>query len=97
MLTQRCDINGSKLDIQWCLKGLKRIKGEAVLRFALMCFCGAALNCQGSGAQPERFLMTFAPQWDLVCKLRPLKQMSQTIYMGGVLSGAIIFGGLSDK
>jgi len=23
--------------------------------------------------------------------------MSQTIYMGGVLAGAIIFGGLSDR
>lgn len=36
-------------------------------------------------------------QWDLVCDLRSLKQMGQTIYMGGVLIGAIIFGGLSDK
>uniref|UniRef100_H2RLF7 Solute carrier family 22 member 6 n=1 Tax=Takifugu rubripes TaxID=31033 RepID=H2RLF7_TAKRU len=35
--------------------------------------------------------------WDLVCSLRPLKQMIQTIYMGGVLTGAIIFGGLSDR
>lgn len=37
------------------------------------------------------------PQWDLVCSLRPLKQMIQTIYMGGVLTGAIIFGSLSDR
>lgn len=37
------------------------------------------------------------PQWDLVCSLRPLKQMIQTIYMGGVLTGAIIYGGLSDR
>uniref|UniRef100_A0A4W6E2X7 Solute carrier family 22 member 6 n=1 Tax=Lates calcarifer TaxID=8187 RepID=A0A4W6E2X7_LATCA len=36
-------------------------------------------------------------QWDLVCSLRPLKQMIQTIYMGGVLTGAIIYGGLSDR
>uniref|UniRef100_A0A3B5MKJ3 Solute carrier family 22 member 6 n=1 Tax=Xiphophorus couchianus TaxID=32473 RepID=A0A3B5MKJ3_9TELE len=35
--------------------------------------------------------------WDLVCSLRPLKQMIQTIYMGGVLTGAIVFGGLSDR
>uniref|UniRef100_A0A3Q2Q7U2 Solute carrier family 22 member 6 n=1 Tax=Fundulus heteroclitus TaxID=8078 RepID=A0A3Q2Q7U2_FUNHE len=40
---------------------------------------------------------TCLPQWDLVCSLRPLKQMIQTIYMGGVLTGAIIFGGLSDR
>lgn len=37
------------------------------------------------------------PQWDLVCSLRPMKQMIQTIYMGGVLTGAIIYGGLSDR
>ncbi|KAJ8348267.1 hypothetical protein SKAU_G00268560 [Synaphobranchus kaupii] len=43
------------------------------------------------------FQATIVTEWDLVCKLRPLKQMSQTIYMGGVLAGAIIFGGLSDK
>lgn len=39
----------------------------------------------------------FLLQWDLVCDLRSLKQMGQTIYMGGVLVGALIFGGLSDK
>uniref|UniRef100_A0A8C7XA71 Solute carrier family 22 member 6 n=1 Tax=Oryzias sinensis TaxID=183150 RepID=A0A8C7XA71_9TELE len=36
-------------------------------------------------------------QWGLVCSLRPLKQMIQTIYMGGVLTGAIIYGSLSDR
>lgn len=36
-------------------------------------------------------------QWNLVCSRRPLKQMIQTIYMGGVLTGAIIFGSLSDR
>ncbi|XP_056140967.1 solute carrier family 22 member 6 [Lampris incognitus] len=43
------------------------------------------------------FLATIVSEWDLVCTLRPLKQMSQTVYMGGVLTGAIIFGGLSDR
>ncbi|XP_053505506.1 solute carrier family 22 member 6 [Ictalurus furcatus] len=43
------------------------------------------------------FISTIVSEWDLVCRLRPLKQMSQTIYMGGVLTGAIIFGGLSDR
>lgn len=42
-------------------------------------------------------LFSHLSQWDLVCTLRPLKQMSQTIYMGGVLTGAIVFGGLSDR
>ncbi|XP_027012006.1 solute carrier family 22 member 6 [Tachysurus fulvidraco] len=40
---------------------------------------------------------TIITEWDLVCDLKSLKQMSQTIYMGGVLLGALIFGGLSDK
>uniref|UniRef100_A0A669F006 Solute carrier family 22 member 6 n=1 Tax=Oreochromis niloticus TaxID=8128 RepID=A0A669F006_ORENI len=35
--------------------------------------------------------------WRLVCSLRPLKQMIQTIYMGGVLTGAIVYGSLSDR
>lgn len=41
--------------------------------------------------------LIFIFQWDLVCDLRALKQMSQTIYMGGVLVGAPVFGGLSDR
>uniref|UniRef100_A0A674MLM9 Solute carrier family 22 member 6-like n=1 Tax=Takifugu rubripes TaxID=31033 RepID=A0A674MLM9_TAKRU len=45
----------------------------------------------------SEFLATTISEWDLVCSLRPLKQMIQTIYMGGVLTGAIIFGGLSDR
>uniref|UniRef100_A0A671SBW0 Solute carrier family 22 member 6 n=1 Tax=Sinocyclocheilus anshuiensis TaxID=1608454 RepID=A0A671SBW0_9TELE len=43
------------------------------------------------------FISSIVSEWDLVCTLRSLKQMSQTIYMGGVLTGAIIFGGLSDR
>uniref|UniRef100_A0A672FGU9 Solute carrier family 22 member 6 n=1 Tax=Salarias fasciatus TaxID=181472 RepID=A0A672FGU9_SALFA len=45
----------------------------------------------------SEFLETTVSEWGLVCSLRPLKQMIQTIYMGGVLAGAIIFGGLSDR
>nr|XP_061801711.1 solute carrier family 22 member 6-like [Nerophis lumbriciformis] len=36
-------------------------------------------------------------EWDLVCDLRSLKQMGQTIYMGGVLVGSIVFGAPADK
>ncbi|XP_034746789.1 solute carrier family 22 member 6 [Etheostoma cragini] len=45
----------------------------------------------------SEFLATTVSEWELVCSLRPLKQMIQTIYMGGVLSGAVIYGGLSDR
>ncbi|XP_036444465.1 solute carrier family 22 member 6-A [Colossoma macropomum] len=51
----------------------------------------------GWSYEKNEFVSTIVSEWDLVCKLRPLKQMSQTIYMGGVLTGAIIFGGLSDR
>lgn len=40
---------------------------------------------------------TIISDWDLVCDLRSLKQMGQTVYMGGVLVGALVFGGLSDR
>ena len=43
------------------------------------------------------YFLFFSCQWDLVCDLRSFKQMGQTIYMGGVLVGAVIFGGLSDR
>uniref|UniRef100_A0A8C9VUK8 Solute carrier family 22 member 6-A-like n=1 Tax=Scleropages formosus TaxID=113540 RepID=A0A8C9VUK8_SCLFO len=47
--------------------------------------------------EKTEFLKTIVTEWDLVCALGPLRRMSQTIYMGGVLAGAIIFGGLSDR
>ncbi|XP_067464155.1 solute carrier family 22 member 6 [Thunnus thynnus] len=40
---------------------------------------------------------TIISDWHLVCDARSLKQMGQTIYMGGVLVGAVVFGGLSDR
>ncbi|XP_070773626.1 solute carrier family 22 member 6 [Enoplosus armatus] len=40
---------------------------------------------------------TIISDWHLVCDMRSLKQMGQTVYMGGVLVGAVVFGGLSDR
>lgn len=45
----------------------------------------------------SEFIATTVSEFSLVCSWKPLKQMIQTIYMGGVLAGAIVFGGLSDK
>ncbi|KAJ0066647.1 hypothetical protein NL108_016750 [Boleophthalmus pectinirostris] len=47
--------------------------------------------------QSTEFIATTVSEWGLVCSWMPLRQMIQTIYMGGVLTGAIVFGGLSDK
>ncbi|XP_067400547.1 solute carrier family 22 member 6-B-like [Emydura macquarii macquarii] len=43
------------------------------------------------------FTSTISTEWDLVCRSRTLKQMAQSIYMAGVLVGAVVFGSLSDK
>ncbi|XP_072840131.2 solute carrier family 22 member 6-A [Pogona vitticeps] len=43
------------------------------------------------------FASTVVTEWDLVCDFRTSQQMAQSIYMAGVLAGAVVFGGLSDK
>uniref|UniRef100_A0A8D0G6A4 Major facilitator superfamily (MFS) profile domain-containing protein n=1 Tax=Sphenodon punctatus TaxID=8508 RepID=A0A8D0G6A4_SPHPU len=43
------------------------------------------------------FTNTIVTEWDLVCDSRTLKQLAQSIYMAGVLVGAVVYGGLSDK
>uniref|UniRef100_A0A8C4R149 Major facilitator superfamily (MFS) profile domain-containing protein n=1 Tax=Eptatretus burgeri TaxID=7764 RepID=A0A8C4R149_EPTBU len=45
----------------------------------------------------SEFSSTIVMEWDLVCKNRALKEMTQSAFMGGVLVGALIFGGLADK
>ncbi|XP_049597910.1 solute carrier family 22 member 6 [Syngnathus scovelli] len=47
--------------------------------------------------ESSEFRATTVSEWDLVCTRRPLKQMIQTVYMGGVLAGAVVYGGLSDR
>ncbi|XP_040399644.1 solute carrier family 22 member 6-A-like isoform X2 [Cygnus olor] len=43
------------------------------------------------------YVATIVTEWDLVCSYRQLRQMAQSIYMAGVLVGALVLGGLSDK
>uniref|UniRef100_A0A8C5R3Y5 Major facilitator superfamily (MFS) profile domain-containing protein n=1 Tax=Leptobrachium leishanense TaxID=445787 RepID=A0A8C5R3Y5_9ANUR len=39
----------------------------------------------------------FSSTWDLVCNFQKMKQIAQSIYMAGVLVGAVLLGGLSDR
>ncbi|XP_053908536.1 solute carrier family 22 member 6-B-like isoform X3 [Cuculus canorus] len=43
------------------------------------------------------FTNTIVTEWDLVCGSRALKQLAQSLYMSGVLVGAVVFGALSDR
>ncbi|XP_068779739.1 solute carrier family 22 member 6-A-like isoform X2 [Struthio camelus] len=43
------------------------------------------------------YVATIVTEWDLVCSYRQLRQMAQSIYMAGVLVGALVLGSLSDR
>ncbi|XP_074129620.1 solute carrier family 22 member 20-like [Sminthopsis crassicaudata] len=40
---------------------------------------------------------TIVTEWDLVCSLKSLPRVAQSVYMAGVFLGAIVFGGLADR
>ncbi|XP_068117211.1 solute carrier family 22 member 20-like [Hyperolius riggenbachi] len=43
------------------------------------------------------FSSTIITEWDLVCNLRKMRQIAQSIYMAGVLVGAFLLGSLADR
>ncbi|XP_051900896.1 solute carrier family 22 member 6-A-like [Pristis pectinata] len=45
----------------------------------------------------SQFTATIVTEWDLVCGQKSLKRMTQSIYMAGLLIGAVVLGRLSDK
>ncbi|XP_036273120.1 solute carrier family 22 member 6 [Pipistrellus kuhlii] len=43
------------------------------------------------------FSSTIVTEWDLVCSHRALRQLAQSLYMVGVLLGAVVLGYLADR
>ena len=56
---------------------------------------GRGLPCSPGSPWPD--LCSLSPQWDLVCSHRALRQLAQSLYMMGVLLGAMTFGCLADR
>ncbi|XP_051265873.1 solute carrier family 22 member 6 [Dicentrarchus labrax] len=55
-------------------------------------------SCQGGWEySTETFQSTIVTEWDLVCDSANLNNMGASIYMFGLLVGAIVFGSLADK
>uniref|UniRef100_UPI00358FC7F4 solute carrier family 22 member 6-B-like n=1 Tax=Myxine glutinosa TaxID=7769 RepID=UPI00358FC7F4 len=45
----------------------------------------------------SEFRSTIVTEWNLVCDKRAMKRMAQSVYMGGLLVGGFLMGGLADK
>uniref|UniRef100_UPI00398EBC77 solute carrier family 22 member 6-A-like n=1 Tax=Pristiophorus japonicus TaxID=55135 RepID=UPI00398EBC77 len=75
---------------QWHLLDLNKTQGKGTKYDTQMCTDGWTYD-------NSKFKATIISEWDLVCSWKSLKRISQSIYMAGLLTGAIILGRLSDK
>ncbi|XP_042331635.1 solute carrier family 22 member 13-like [Sceloporus undulatus] len=66
---------------------------ESILKYGL----NATEKCQSGWVYPETSKPTLLTEFNLVCDQKDLHDISQSIFMAGLLVGALVFGPLSDR
>ncbi|XP_053119448.1 solute carrier family 22 member 13-like [Hemicordylus capensis] len=66
---------------------------ESIRKYGL----NATEKCQDGWVYPSQPKPTLLTEFNLVCDRKNLNDISQSIYMGGLLAGALVFGPLSDR
>ncbi|OCT81763.1 solute carrier family 22 member 6-A isoform X1 [Xenopus laevis] len=78
------------VEVQWMIAGTNRTWANSSQLATRPC-------TEGWEYSKDEFNSTIITEWDLVCGHKNRRQLAQSVYMGGVLVGAIILGGLSDR
>uniref|UniRef100_UPI00398EF67E solute carrier family 22 member 6-A-like n=1 Tax=Pristiophorus japonicus TaxID=55135 RepID=UPI00398EF67E len=84
---EKCRVYSSP---QWHLLDLNKTQGNRTEYDTQMCSDGWTYD-------DSKFKATVVTEWDLVCNQKSLKRIAQSIYMAGLLTGALVLGRLSDK
>ncbi|KAM6452936.1 solute carrier family 22 member 13-like isoform 1-T1 [Liasis olivaceus] len=66
---------------------------ESIIKYGL----NSTEKCQQGWVYPSELKPTLVTEFNLVCDRKDLNDISQSIYMGGLLIGALVFGPLSDR
>ncbi|KAL7976439.1 hypothetical protein Chor_008388 [Crotalus horridus] len=66
---------------------------ESIIKYGL----NSTQGCEQGWVYPTMSVPTLVTEFDLVCDQRDLNDISQSIFMGGLLAGSLIFGSLSDR
>uniref|UniRef100_A0A670ZXC3 Solute carrier family 22 member 13-like n=1 Tax=Pseudonaja textilis TaxID=8673 RepID=A0A670ZXC3_PSETE len=66
---------------------------ETIMKYGL----NSTQTCEQGWVYPTMKVPTLVTEFDLVCDRRDLCDISQSIFMGGLLAGSLIFSSLSDS